>query len=203
MTQNGRDKKKFDRRIILEILAEHGEIFLENLLNQCLSMPAFFLRKHSISEAIAPPKRVVRIDFSTKIRFSNLISKLNKDGLIEKTSKSLKISSAGITHLKKHPSTSVRYEAEWNVAPGQITLVIFDIPEKLRQWREWLRFELKDLGFLFLQNSVWYGTHKVPVEFIKDLEKYRLLPYIHILSVNKQGTLSGWFKQIGKRGIAD
>lgn len=38
-------------------------------------------------------------------------------------------------------------------------LVIFDIPEKRKQVREYLRFEMQDIGFLRIQDSVWVYPH--------------------------------------------
>ena len=38
---------------------------------------------------------------------------------------------------------------------GRYRLVIFDIPEKRKKVREHLRFEMQDIGFLRIQDSVW------------------------------------------------
>ena len=38
---------------------------------------------------------------------------------------------------------------------GRYRLVIFDIPEKRKKIREHLRFEMQDIGFLRIQDSVW------------------------------------------------
>ena len=38
---------------------------------------------------------------------------------------------------------------------GRYRLVIFDIPEKRKKVREHLRFEMQEIGFLRIQDSVW------------------------------------------------
>ncbi|MFH1162258.1 MAG: hypothetical protein V1696_03215 [Candidatus Jorgensenbacteria bacterium] len=57
-------------------------------------------------------------------------------------------------------------------------IIAFDIPERLRRKREWLRFELLNLGFVKLQQSVWLGPAPLPKDFIEALEALDLLRYI-------------------------
>ena len=68
-------------------------------------------------------------------------------------------------------------------------IVIFDIPERERRKRNQLRRELVYLGFKKLQQSVWIGQTQIPEEFIKELKEKDILPYIHIFSVEKKGTV--------------
>lgn len=71
-----------------------------------------------------------------------------------------------------------------------LIVVSFDIPERERRKRDWLRSHLIALGLSSLQKSVWIGRVGLPQEFLKDLRKYKLLPYIHVFSVNKKGTIA-------------
>ena len=57
------------------------------------------------------------------------------------------------------------------------TMVIFDIPEKKRKYRDWLRHELVGFGFELVQKSVWFGP-TLPKEFIIYLQKEKILQYI-------------------------
>lgn len=44
-------------------------------------------------------------------------------------------------------------------------MVLFDIPEKKRKTRNWLRLQLKLWDFEMLQQSVWLGKGPLPKEF--------------------------------------
>jgi len=49
-------------------------------------------------------------------------------------------------------------------------MVLFDIPEKKRKTRHWLRSQLKLWNFEMLQQSVWLGKGPLPKEFISRLD---------------------------------
>lgn len=68
-------------------------------------------------------------------------------------------------------------------------IIIFDIPEKERFKRDWIRQNLTPLGFNMLQKSVWIGRSKLPREFLKDLSNLNLVKYVHIFKIAKTGTI--------------
>ncbi len=68
-------------------------------------------------------------------------------------------------------------------------VIVFDIPEKEKYKRFWLRSQLNLLGFRMLQKSVWIGDSKLPKEFLKDLHRLKLLRCVHIFGTSKGGTL--------------
>ena len=68
-------------------------------------------------------------------------------------------------------------------------IVVFDVPEKERRKRDWLRSVLKHLGLKMIQKSVWVGKTKIPESFLKDLKELRLLPFVEIFAVTKTGNL--------------
>ncbi len=55
-------------------------------------------------------------------------------------------------------------------------MVLFDIPEKKRKTRNWLRSQLKLWDFEMLQQSVWLGKGPLPKEFTSRL---------HLLDIDK------------------
>ena len=71
-----------------------------------------------------------------------------------------------------------------------IKIIVFDIPEKERRKRDWLRVVLKRIGFSMAQRSVWIGTNAVPEDLVNDLSRLNLLPYVKILAVTKKGNLT-------------
>ncbi len=76
------------------------------------------------------------------------------------------------------------------VESSRVIIVMFDIPEKMRRKRAWLRSVLKNLGFEKVQQSVWKGTNKIPRRLLQDLERFSMMNYVDIFEATKLGTLS-------------
>jgi hypothetical protein len=128
-------------------------------------------------------------------RFYNLLYHLQKEGLIKKKNKgktSWLITKKGKEKLRKLKEQQKDFipKKTYNLEKGDdLKIVIFDIPEKYREKRDWLRWVLLNLNFKMLQKSVWIGQNKLPQDFIKDLKELNILQYIEIFSVNKTGTI--------------
>ena len=73
---------------------------------------------------------------------------------------------------------------------GGLAVVAFDIPEKERGKRDWIRACLVSMGFEKLQKSVWIARGKIPDDFVHALRDRDLLGNVHIFSVTKQGTIN-------------
>ena len=118
-----------------------------------------------------------------------VLSRLEKSGLVEKTG-------TGLWQIVERAKVLVlaAQAREENTDRGKNTardtIIIFDIPEKDRKKRAYLRFELIALGFGLLQKSVWIGPGPLPKEFIEYMRKLRLFSYVHIFSIKKKGTIS-------------
>jgi DNA-binding PadR family transcriptional regulator len=129
-------------------------------------------------------------------KFYNLLYKLQKQGLVKKCKKD-KNSFWIITHNGKKKLKKIKQkEKVFNIdinykveKDNDLKIIIFDIPEKNRKKRDWLRRNLLALDFSKLQRSVWMGGTKLPEEFLKELKNLSLMPYIEIFSVNKKGTI--------------
>lgn len=133
-----------------------------------------------------------------KQKFYSTLYNLHKSGLIEK--KKVKNKTLwSITKKGKDRKDELffklrtvifapkeKYKLEPNDHP---IIVVFDIPEKERNKREWLRAVLQYLGFELLQKSVWIGSIKLPEELITDLEKLNMLSSVKIFSVLENGNI--------------
>lgn len=123
-------------------------------------------------------------------RFYSMLTRLKRDGLVlkRKTANGVfwKITSFGLNKLKVLEENNTKYKSE---SDGRVKIIIFDIPEKDRKKRAWLREVLKILNFKILQQSVWIGKNKIPEEFLFDLHQKNLVSFIHILEVTKSGTI--------------
>ena len=120
--------------------------------------------------------------------FYSLLSHLKKDGLLESKNGKWSITSPGKgkykSILKRLPLAQYKKEQDPN-----LKIVIFDIPEKERYKRDWLRGRLLGMNFKMLQKSVWAGKVKLPKEFIEDLRDLKLIRYVEIFAVTKSGSL--------------
>lgn len=124
------------------------------------------------------------------LRFENTLrmtlSRLKKKGLVENTQGKWSISKEGKEFLAlrgrgiKHffPTRKLSHKVQKQL------IVAFDIPEKKRKYRDWLRFELVALGFELVQKSVWFGP-ALPKEFIEYLNQVKLLEYIRFFKVSE------------------
>ena len=87
-----------------------------------------------------------------------------------------KLSILKYLHLEK--LMSKKWDHRWRV-------IVFDIPENLKKWREYLRKELKDLGFLPLQESVYITPFPVTGELDELLKARNLRKYFRYLTVTE------------------
>lgn len=62
-------------------------------------------------------------------------------------------------------------------------MVLFDIPEKKRKIRNWLRLQLKLWEFEMVQQSVWLGKGPLPKEFMERLHFFDIDKCVKILKV--------------------
>ncbi len=127
-------------------------------------------------------------------RYQNLVYKLKQNGLLEEVEKEgkkfFRLTIEGKRKLGKVrensslPSTHYIKEKD-----DRFVIVMFDIPEKDRKKRAWLRAVLINLGFSMSQKSVWIGKVRIPRQFIDDLVKLRIDEFVEIFQVTKTGNL--------------
>lgn len=136
------------------------------------------------------------LELKEKQKLYNLMSQLKKDGLIKEGPGSKKRKLIP-TPAGKKKFRLLRQKIANQLPPqeypqkkgNKLTILIFDIPEKQKKKRDWLRGALKELNFRMIQKSVWVGEIKIPAEFIKDLNMLRLINFIEIFEVSKIGSL--------------
>lgn len=75
------------------------------------------------------------------------------------------------------------------VSDKKLKIFAYDIPEREKQKRAWLREVLRLLGFRMLQKSLWIGKSKIPEGFLQDLRKKEIMDHVHIFEISKTGTL--------------
>lgn len=165
------------KTLILEKLSELGEGTLD----------AFFPYKYPEARMW---RKFLGLDSThtfSKRTFSSILSQLRNDGLVEKVKNgrkyaSWKISSKGKTFLKNINVLKLKKD-------GIPRIISYDIPEKNRKARYWIRAYLLEYEYQQLHKSVWLGFAPLPEEFLKHLDALSLRDYIHMFSIHKQGTI--------------
>lgn len=185
---------------ILEILQNQAESTVD-LFDIMTSSYTESYRKARQSLRYGPAKFKTNwaLKYQERQKFYSLLNLLKREGLVRKNKKGRKtfweITIAGLKKLeffetRKRPSfKKMSYEKRND---GKLKIVIFDIPEKERIKRDWLRSILLFLDFKLLQKSVWAGNSAIPQELFNDLRDQKMLNYIHIFEVNKSGTIKNF-----------
>lgn len=134
-------------------------------------------------------------NYKEQKQFYVMLSKLKKQGFLDKTRHrrgGWQITKSGtekLKSLKAKSKFSLKNISYLKKPDNKLRIVIFDIPEKERQKRFWLRGGLIALGFSKLQQSVWQGRFKISESFIRDLKDKGITDYVHIFEVGQTGTL--------------
>jgi hypothetical protein len=145
-------------------------------------------RKMEVAARGADVKRITR--------YYDLLYRLRKDGLVRQSRKNgtifLKLTDAGKDKLAALLSSAKEQlpVAHYATDPSQTyTIVAFDIPERDRRKRNWLRRALSAIGFRMVQKSVSIGKVKIPREFLNDIGDLNLQEYVEIFEITKAGSL--------------
>lgn len=108
----------------------------------------------------------------------------NKEGLWYITKKGLGMVDGVKEKEKEYENTRKSSQSEKD------TIVIFDVPERRRKLRDYLRVELVSLGYEQLQKSVWIGGGPLPKTFMDFVKEMKLAETMHIFTIAKTGTIA-------------
>lgn len=148
------------------------------------------LRKAESEREARAHKR--RAEALLRRRYHNIVSWLQRENLIVKNAGAFRITSRGrrkLQLLRERKGRELPETAYPREKASRVIIVAFDVPEKYRRKRSWLRTALKELGLRMVQKSLWIGKTKIPTQFLDDLRELKLVEYIEIFEVDKAGTL--------------
>lgn len=164
-------------RLILVKIAELGGATLDG----------FFPAKYPQAKIWRELLNVKSTHTFSKPTFSVILSRLRKEGFVERDSSENK----AIWRITAKGKGFLRGERpEGPKKDGVTRIITFDIPERESKKRRWIREELLGLGYSCLQKSVWIGYAPLPKNFFEDLDLLTLREHIHIFSINAKGTLA-------------
>lgn len=108
-----------------------------------------------------------------------ILWRLRKKGLVIKKQKNYQLTAVGLKIVKKIQKPM---EQIWD---GKWRIVMFDIPEKKRSERNWLRFQLLAFGYKPLQKSVFIGQNPFDEDFYKELLDRNLNQWVRLITVGE------------------
>ena len=159
---------------VLLNIKESGEDFLNELPS---SYPGFALMKAMFGvNGKKPPfkKDTVRINLH-RLEKQGLIAKAPKEKVYFLTDKGKEFTA----YIENRFSI---LKEKWD---GTFRVVIFDVPEAKKHWREVIRNELILMQYQLLQKSVYIGKYPLSKTFCKELEEKGIAEYVFIFTVNQ------------------
>ncbi len=129
-------------------------------------------------------------------RYSLMIRYLKNKGLL-KERKMGATAKLYLTHRGREKLAYLRRERKFDeggrgyeASPGKkFIIVTYDIPEKKRKDRDWIRAVLRRIGLEYVQRSVWFGKVTIPDRFIEDLALRHITHHVEIVEVGSSGTI--------------
>jgi len=100
-----------------------------------------------------------------KYTLSTSLSRMKSRGLIRRNRGGWRLSQAGRRTFHNNYLLLRRFDSPFRSDASKNLLLIFDIPEVKRKYRNWLRTQLKIYGYTMVQKSVWLGPSPLPKEF--------------------------------------
>lgn len=86
-----------------------------------------------------------------------------------------------------------RLRQRWD---GRFRVVVFDVAEKQKKDREFVRGKLKSLGFVMLQESVWVSPFAVEKSLVSYFEQFRIAGEVLVLRAE---ILAGDLRHLARR----
>lgn len=181
---------------VLKAIAESTWATAKDLAEDLLLYSAAGQGNRAAKFALKRKRERQYYDALDRERLMETIRKLKKEGAVTLSDQGLVLTDVGMRKKEKLEASQVLkltkdgYPRD-RVGGKKFIIVFFDIKEKDRLLRNWLRNALKNLGYHILQESVMVGKVKIPMEFIEELKRRSILHRVHILVVEESltGTL--------------
>lgn len=117
-----------------------------------------------------------------EITIRQSLRRLEKLGFVEIKKSKYELTEKGRELIGYVMSRKKIKKQKWD---GKYRVVIFDIPEKKKDIRDWLRWELNLMNYKKLQNSVFIGKYPLPDDIIKEVKKQKIGNCVNYLLVDK------------------
>lgn len=109
--------------------------------------------------------------------FNNTLNRLKSNGVVSLDRENVVFNKKVLNSHFLYRNMSIKPTGETKV------LVLFDIPEKKRKIRNWLRLQLKLWNFQMIQQSAWLGDGPLPKEFLDHLKLLDIKECIKVFKI--------------------
>jgi len=153
-------------------------------------LDAFFPKKYPETWLT---RRLLGLDTFDRTDFHLTKHRLIRRGLVAKHGASYAITARGQRLLGRLTKLLEDRLPAWD---KQWRIIVFDIPEPKKKYREALRRALANADYQRLQDSVWVGKHPLPDDVLTFIEECNLAEYIHLFLstvVNREEQLTALF----------
>lgn len=114
--------------------------------------------------------------------FNQHIYRLHERGIVESRSDEIYIHRENLLKFSAKKNSIMR-----NVFPNKTekVLISFDIPEKKKKTRDWLRNQIKYWDFKMIHKSLWLGYGPLPKEFNNRLKQLDIYENVRMFRIRK------------------
>ncbi len=110
--------------------------------------------------------------------------RLKKKGFVKREDKIWKITERGKSYINKI-ILKRNWKSESKSRPKNL-IIAFDLPQKYVRERRLLRADLLGLNFSMLQKSLWFGPGPLPEEFIRSLDRIKILRFVKFFEAKEK-----------------
>lgn len=129
------------------------------------------------------PARFKKLQLTKTIH--RLIKEKNLKKTVNKKTSIFTLTKIGYHKLKRKFPHLFLIPKKWD---NFLHLIIFDIKEKDRNKRDFLRYRLKEYGYYQLQKSVWIGFHPIPFKIKRIIKESEVGDQVIFLKTNSLET---------------
>ncbi len=106
------------------------------------------------------------------------LSRLKKNGYVENIEGNWRITDQGKKYIQRRQEAMKQFDSPFSDKSPKNLILLFDIPEKMKAEREWLRWHLKKFNYEMIQRSVWIGPSPLPKDFVNYLKSIKIHKYL-------------------------
>jgi DNA-binding transcriptional regulator PaaX len=158
-----------------DFLANTGLLTIEVFFNPSIYRDHSYVNFNSFSDT----KKKFKIQ---EPAIKQSLWRLKKAGFVAKKGREFYLTKKGKELARCISGRKNIIEKKWD---RKFRVVVFDIPEKKRKTRDWLRQELMLLNYKKLQESVFAGKFPLPEDLIKNIKSHEIGNCVNYMLVEK------------------